>query len=77
MRYLTADFGSTYTKVTAIDTTEKKILATGSAFTTIEDVMLKLANAIRDLHESLGEEWRYEQFLCCSSARGLKWLRWV
>lgn len=40
MNILTADIGSTYTKLTAIDATTKKILATSVAFTTIEtDVM--------------------------------------
>ena len=36
MNILTADIGSTYTKLTAIDTTKKKIVATSSAFTTID-----------------------------------------
>ena len=40
MNLLTADIGSTYTKLTAIDTIRKKIIATSAAFTTIEtDVM--------------------------------------
>lgn len=71
MNYLTADFGSTYTKVTAIDTEKCEIVGTGAAFTTIEtDVMEGLSNAISDLHDRLGREWEYERFLCCSSAAG-------
>lgn len=71
MNYLTADFGSTYTKVTAIDTERCEIVGTGAAFTTIEtDVMEGLRNAISDLHDKLGKEWTYERFLCCSSAAG-------
>ena len=71
MKYLTADFGSTYTKVTAIDTEECAIVGTGAAFTTIEtDVMEGLRNALDILKEKIGEEWKYDRFLCCSSAAG-------
>lgn len=71
MKYLTADFGSTYTKVTAIDTDKCEIVATGAAFTTIEtDVMEGLSNALRDLANKLGAPWEYDRFLCCSSAAG-------
>lgn len=71
MRYLTADFGSTYTKVTAIDTDTDTILGTGAAFTTIDtDVTIGLNNAVKDLVTKIGEEWQYEHFLCCSSAAG-------
>lgn len=71
MKYLTADFGSTYTKVTAIDTDICEIVGTGAAFTTIEtDVMEGLNNAMADLHQKIGEEWIYDRFLCCSSAAG-------
>lgn len=71
MKYLTADFGSTYTKVTAIDTEKCEIVATGAAFTTIEtDVMEGLSNALSDLANKLGSPWEYDRFLCCSSAAG-------
>lgn len=71
MKYLTADFGSTYTKVTAIDTEQCAIIGTGAAFTTIEtDVMEGLQNALAALREKIGTEWPYERFLCCSSAAG-------
>lgn len=71
MRYLTADFGSTYTKVTAIDTDVPKIVGTGAAFTTIEtDVMEGLHNAFRELEKEIGKEWTPDKFLCCSSAAG-------
>ena len=40
MKYLTVDFGSTYTKLTAIDTEIGNVIGTAAAFTTIEtDVM--------------------------------------
>ena len=75
MRYLTADIGSTYTKVTAIDTDTETILATAAAFTTIEtDVMEGLHEALSKLYTSMGlapgEEWQRDRFLCCSSAAG-------
>lgn len=72
MRYLTADFGSTYTKVTAIDTDLCEIVGTGAAFTTIDtDVMEGLENAMDALHKCIGvEQWSYDRFLCCSSAAG-------
>ena len=71
MRYLTADFGSTYTKVTAIDTDVPEIVGTGSAFTTIEtDVMEGLHNAFTELEKEIGKEWTPDKFLCCSSAAG-------
>lgn len=71
MKYLTADFGSTYTKVTAIDTEKCEIVGTGAAFTTIEtDVMEGLNNALTELDKKIGGSWEYDRFLCCSSAAG-------
>lgn len=74
MRYLTADIGSTYTKVTAIDTDKEVILGTAAAFTTIEtDVMHGLGEALSHLRSLPGlseEEWTADRFLCCSSAAG-------
>lgn len=68
MRYLAADFGSTFTKVTAIDGTA--ILGTANAFTTVTtDVMEGFTNALSALHVQLGE-FRYDKLLCCSSAAG-------
>ena len=70
MKYLTADFGSTYTKLTAIDAAKAQILATSTAFTTIEtDVMEGYNNALQLLEEQIGK-FDYNQLLCCSSAAG-------
>lgn len=70
MNYLTIDFGSTYTKLSAIDGAQEKIVGTASSFTTIEtDVMEGFHNALTQLHEQIGE-FRYDQLLCCSSAAG-------
>lgn len=70
MNILTADIGSTYTKLTAIDTVAKKILATSAAFTTIEtDVMEGFTSAFYKLEQQLGK-FSYEELHCSSSAAG-------
>ena len=70
MKYLTIDFGSTYTKVTAIDGSQAQIVGTASSFTTIEtDVMEGFHNALAKLEAKIGE-FNYDTLLCCSSAAG-------
>ncbi len=70
MKYLTADFGSTYTKLTAIDASKAKILGTSTAFTTIDtDVMEGYDEALQKLQRKIGV-FKYDQLLCCSSAAG-------
>lgn len=70
MNYLTVDFGSTYTKLTAIAAESKSVLGTACAFTTIEtDVMEGFGNAMRLLESKIGK-FKYDQLLCCSSAAG-------
>lgn len=70
MYYLTVDFGSTYTKLTAIDAARATILGTASAFTTIHcDIMDGYNNALRSLEYKIGQI-EYDKLLCCSSAGG-------
>ena len=70
MKYLTADFGSTYTKLTAIDATKAEIIATSTAFTTINtDVMEGFTLALHLLEDEIGVI-KYDKLLCCSSAAG-------
>jgi len=78
MRYLTVDFGSTYTKLTAVDTAggatggaaKGAVLGTASAFTTIaNDVMLGFQIALSSLRAQIGG-FDYDELLCCSSAGG-------
>ena len=70
MKYLTADFGSTYTKLTAIDATKAEVIGTSAAFTTIDtDVMEGYNCALQRLEEKIGV-FKYDQLLCCSSAAG-------
>lgn len=71
MNYLTADFGSTYTKITLIDASgEGRVVGTATAFTTIEtNVMEGFNKALENLKAKIGE-FRYDRLLCCSSAAG-------
>ncbi len=70
MKYLTVDFGSTYTKLTAIDAENKTIIGTSSAFTTIEtDIINGYNSALSRLENSTGKI-HFDKILCCSSAGG-------
>jgi uncharacterized protein (TIGR01319 family) len=68
--YLTVDFGSTFTKATAIDTDNGNIIATSKSFTTIEtDVTEGLDSALNELYKLTGKI-QFEKKLACSSAGG-------
>lgn len=70
MNYLTVDFGSTYTKLTAISSSQAKILGTALAFTTITtDIMDGFESALQRLEEKIGKH-DYDKILACSSAGG-------
>lgn len=70
MKYLTVDFGSTYTKLTAIDGDLEQIIGTASAFTTIStDVMEGFNIAYTNLIDKIGA-FNYDELLICSSAAG-------
>ena len=70
MKYLTADFGSTYTKLTAINASAAEIMGTSTAFTTIDTDVLEGYNiAFQQLEDKIGS-FKYDQLLCCSSAAG-------
>lgn len=70
MNILTVDFGSTYTKLTAINTTDATILGTANTFTTIDtDIMDGFNAAMRILESGIGT-FTYDRLLCCSSAGG-------
>lgn len=70
MNLLTADIGSTYTKLTAIDTIEKRIIATSSAFTTIETDVLEGFNSAYSKLKNKVPNFNYDKLYCCSSAAG-------
>ncbi|MCL2376349.1 MAG: methylaspartate mutase accessory protein GlmL [Defluviitaleaceae bacterium] len=68
--YLLTDFGSTYTKVTAVDIESAKIVAFAKAFTTIEtDVNLGFDAAKKEIAAQLGQI-EFEKCLAASSAAG-------
>ena len=67
---LLIDFGSTFTKLCAVDVDEERILGTAQSFTTVEtDISEGLENARRLLEEKTGPI-SYEATLACSSAAG-------
>ncbi|GAA0716225.1 methylaspartate mutase accessory protein GlmL [Clostridium malenominatum] len=70
--YLLLDFGSTYTKLTAVDIEKEEILATAKDITTIEtDIMVGFNNAYENLMQKLeGKEINFVKKLACSSAAG-------
>ena len=70
---LLIDFGSTYTKVTAVDLDTEEIIGTSQSFTTIEtDINDGLNNAVKILREKIGDIEFSEQYACSSAAGGLK-----
>lgn len=74
--YLTIDFGSTYTKLTAIDVEGERILATAKDITTVEDdIMIGFNNAYEKLVQEIEKEIsisciEFENKIACSSAAG-------
>jgi uncharacterized protein (TIGR01319 family) len=70
---LLIDFGSTYTKVTAVDLDNEQLLGTASAYTTVQtDINEGLNNAIELLEEKTGKLDFAERFACSSAAGGLR-----
>ncbi|HNZ63431.1 MAG TPA: methylaspartate mutase accessory protein GlmL [Bacillota bacterium] len=67
---LLIDFGSTFTKVTAVDLSSEEIIGTSSAFTTADsDIGTGLEAALDQLRRAVGE-LAFEYKLACSSAAG-------
>lgn len=67
---LLIDFGSTYTKLTAVDVEAEEILGTAQAYTTVQtDVNEGLAEGLRLLEEKTGK-LNFEKTYACSSAAG-------
>lgn len=70
--YLLIDFGSTYTKLTAVDIENEEILATAKDITTVDsDIMVGFNKAYEKLLEQLnGKNVEFVNKLACSSAAG-------
>ena len=70
---LLIDFGSTYTKLTAVDVENEKILGTAAAYTTVQtDINDGLENGLRLLEQKTGALDFGETFACSSAAGGLR-----
>lgn len=70
---LLVDFGSTNTKVTAVDVESCEILGTATAYTTVEtDINDGLRIAVSDLEKITGHIDYEERYACSSAAGGLK-----
>ncbi|MGI6091527.1 MAG: MutL protein [Veillonellaceae bacterium] len=70
---LLIDFGSTYTKITAVDVEREAILGTARGITTVEtDIMDGLNQALEDLFQKTGKLEFVKVLGCSSAAGGLK-----
>jgi len=70
---LLIDYGSTYTKVTAVNLSESRLLGTASAFTTVEtDVSDGLNTALDELYGQTGKITVHKTLAASSAAGGLK-----
>lgn len=69
---LLIDFGSTYTKLTAVDIEAEEIIATAKDLTTVNtDIMLGFNRAYEELQNKIsGRDVRFIDKLACSSAAG-------
>ena len=70
---LLIDFGSTYTKLTAVDVEAEQILGTAASFTTIQtDINDGLENGLAILRQKIGDVSFQETYACSSAAGGLR-----
>ena len=70
-KYLMIDFGSTFTKLVAVDSETEDIIATASHFTTVaEDITIGYKNALNALYKKIGEQIQFDKTISCSSAAG-------
>ncbi|MBQ8507668.1 MAG: glutamate mutase L [Clostridia bacterium] len=70
---LLIDFGSTYTKVTAVDLEAERLLGTADSYTTIQtDIGEGLENALKKLEEKTGHLEFTARYACSSAAGGLR-----
>lgn len=70
---LLIDFGSTYTKATAVDVDAPAILATASAHTTVRtDIGEGLEEALSSIKRMIGPVAFAERYACSSAAGGLR-----
>lgn len=71
--YLLIDFGSTNTKITAVDVDSKKILGTAKAMTTVDtNIQTGYQQALSMLESTIGPIHYHKKIACSSAAGGLK-----
>lgn len=69
--YLLVDFGSTFTKLTAVSLDQEDIIGTSKSITTVETNIIEgYEKALNELYIKLGEEIKFEKIVACSSAAG-------
>ncbi len=70
---LLIDFGSTYTKLTAVDLETETLLGTAAAYTTVQtDINDGLRQGLQRLEETVGRLEYQECYACSSAAGGLR-----
>ena len=70
---LLIDFGSTYTKLTAVDLDSETVLGTAQSFTTIQtDINDGLDHGLALLEQKIGKVEFAETYACSSAAGGLR-----
>lgn len=70
---LLIDFGSTHTKLTAVDADAEEILGTAESYTTVDlDIGIGFNRALESLERDIGKLDFGERFACSSAAGGLK-----
>jgi uncharacterized protein (TIGR01319 family) len=70
---LLIDFGSTYTKLTAVDLDSEELLGTAASYTTVQtDINDGLSRGLALLEEKVGKPEYQETFACSSAAGGLR-----
>ncbi len=70
-KYLLIDFGSTFTKLTAVDSEIGDIFASANHFTTVDtDITIGYKNALDHLYKTIGHPVVFDRVVACSSAAG-------
>jgi len=71
---LLIDFGSTYTKLTAVDVESETLLGTAAAYTTIQtDINDGLTEGLKKLEAKIGKVEFAETYACSSAAGACGW----
>ena len=69
--YLLVDFGSTFTKLTAVDLESEDIIGTAKAITTVETNIIEgYEKALQQLYQNMGQSVTFDKIVACSSAAG-------